>query len=91
MITSVDDWTNIIYFTANDNVEVETDGDTQLPKIYVNGKLVFSIVNPNNTRRGIRCNVALCDDTVSAEQAETIYAPYIRGAVDIIQIKQKEN
>jgi hypothetical protein len=90
MITSIDDWTNIIYFTANDDIKVETDWETQLPKIYVNGKLVFSIINPNNTRRGIRCNVALCDDTVSTEQAETVCAPYIRGAVDIIQIKQKE-
>lgn len=90
MITSVDDWTNIIYFTANDDVEVVTDWETKLPKIYVNGKLVFSIVNPNISRRGIRCNVALCDDTISAKQAEIVCAPYIRGDVDIIQMKQKE-
>lgn len=90
MITSIDEWTNIVYFTANDNVEVKTDYATQLPEIYVNGKLVFSVVNPNISRRGIRCNVAVCDDTITSEQAETVCAPYIRGAVDIIQIKQKE-
>jgi len=89
MITTMDDWTNIIYFTAKDDVEVKTDYVTQLPEIYINGKLVFSIVNPNISRRGIRCNVAICDDTISAEQAELVCSPYIRGAVDIIQIKEK--
>jgi hypothetical protein len=90
MITSIDDWTNIIYFTANDDVEVKINYETQLPEIYVNGKLVFSIVNPNISRRGIRCNIAVCDDTISVEQAETVCAPYICGAIDIIQMKQKE-
>ena len=90
MITSIDDWTNIIYFTAKDDVEVKTNYVTQLPEIYINGKLVFSIINPNISRRGIRCNVAICDDTISVEQAEIVCAPYIRGAVDIIQMKQKE-
>lgn len=94
MIESKSWCSNINYFVncPNDkDIKIKKDVITELPQIFVDGKLVFQMLPANDCVRGCKCNVAVCEEDVDKKIVDCVIDPLVCGEVETIKIIQRRD
>jgi len=94
MIESKSWCSNINYFINYPNdkeIVMKKDIITELPQIFVDGKLVFQMLPANDCARGSKCNIAVCEEDIDNRIIACIVDPLVCGEVDAIKIIQRRN
>jgi hypothetical protein len=94
MIESKSWCSNINYFIKNPHdkdIRVKKDNITGLPCIMIDNKLVFQMLPANDSSRGCKCNLAVCEEDVDNHTIGCIVDPLVCGEVETIKIVQRRD
>ena len=94
MIESKSWCSNVNYFIKNPHdkdIRVKKDSITGLPYIMIDEKLVFQMLPANDSSRGCKCNIAVCEEYVGNRTIGCIVDPLVCGEVETIKIVQRRD